>query len=186
MKIVQTDLPGLMVLEPKVFRDERGYFLESWQSRRFAEADLDVAFVQDNHSHSRRGVLRGLHYQIRHPQLQMVYVSSGVIFDVAVDLRRRSPTFGRWYGVTLSADEPRQLLMPGGFAHGFCVLSDGADVHYKVSRFYDPHDEGGVLWNDPAIGIQWPLADPVVSSRDAAYPCLGNIAPERLPATEGL
>lgn len=181
MRVIETELNGVLVIEPRRFGDERGFFLESFQSLRYREAGILDEFVQDNHSRSMRGVLRGLHFTIKHPQAQIVTVMRGRIFDVAVDLRPDSATFGRWYGVELTDEGPRQLYMTPGFGHGFCVLSDFADLHYKVSRPYDHADEGGVLWNDPDIGIRWPIATPVVSLRDGSYPVLRELDRERLP-----
>jgi dTDP-4-dehydrorhamnose 3,5-epimerase len=181
MHIEQTGLAGLLLIEPGCFRDERGFFLETFQMPRYRAAGIDDGFVQDNHSRSAKDVLRGLHFQIRHPQAQIVTVMRGRIFDVAVDLRPDSATFGRWYGVELNDEGPRQLYMAPGFGHGFCVLSDFADLHYKVSRIYDHTDEGGIVWNDPDIGIRWPIATPVVSKRDISYPTLRALDRERLP-----
>jgi len=167
MKVHQTPLPGVLVIEPCVYEDERGFFLETYQQRRFAEARIDVTFVQDNWSRSTRGTLRGLHYQIAHPQAKLVQVVSGSVFDVAVDLRRDSPTFGRWYGTTLSAENHRQLLIPVGFAHGFLTTSDSADFQYKCSEIYHRQSERTLLWNDPEIGIEWPLeGEPLLSEKD--------------------
>lgn len=174
-------LAGVLVIEPRCFRDERGFFLESFHQERYREAGITDRFVQDNHSCSTRGVLRGLHFTVKKPQAQIVTVMRGRIFDVAVDLRRGSPTFSKWFGAELSDEGPRQLYMAAGFAHGFCVLSEMADLHYKVSQYYDPADEGGLLWNDPDIGINWPVAAPLVSSRDAAYPSLHKLNRDRLP-----
>lgn len=174
-------MAGLLLIEPRCFRDERGFFLESFQCDRYQAAGIVDSFVQDNHSRSVKGVLRGLHFQVRWPQAQIVTVMHGSIFDVAVDLRPGSPTFGRWFGAQLSEDGPRQMYMAPGFAHGFCVMSDVADVHYKVSRNYDHADEGGILWNDPDIGINWPVDAPNVAKRDAAFPKLRELKPERLP-----
>ena len=174
MKAIQTAIEGVLVLEPKVFGDARGFFMESYNRRAFAEATgQDVDFVQDNHSRSRKGVLRGLHYQIQQPQGKLVRVTSGVVFDVAVDIRRSSPTFGRWVGVELSADNHRQLWVPAGMAHGFVVLSETADFLYKTTDYYAPEHERSVAWNDPAIGIEWPLAAagidvPLLSDKDRA------------------
>lgn len=181
MKVEETPLPGLLLIEPRCFRDERGFFLESFRRERYQAAGITDDFVQDNHSRSVRGVLRGLHFQIRRPQAQIVTVIHGRIFDVAVDLRRGSATFGRWFGIELSEDGPRQIYMTPGLAHGFCVLSDVADIHYKVSRNYDHADEGGVLWSDPDIGIRWPVTDPMLSVRDASYPRLRDMTAESLP-----
>lgn len=181
MKVEPTPLKGLLIVKPPVFSDERGFFLETYQRTRYAEAGMADEFVQDNHSRSRRQVLRGLHFQVRRPQAQIVTLMSGRVFDVAVDLRRRSPTFGKWFGIELAEDGVRQLYMAPGFAHGFCVLSETADLHYKVSRPYDPSDEGGVLWNDPDIGIEWPVAAPLLSARDAGYPRLRDLSEKQLP-----
>ena len=172
------------MLEPRCFRDERGFFLESFQQARYREAGIADAFVQDNLSRSSKGVLRGLHFQVRRPQAQIVTVVRGRIFDAVVDLRRNSATFGRWFGTELSDDGPRQIYMAPGFAHGFCVLSDIADLHYKVSSLYDAEDESGICWNDPGIAIAWPIASPTVSKRDSAYPKLQDVAAARLPHVE--
>jgi dTDP-4-dehydrorhamnose 3,5-epimerase len=170
MNVRATAIPDVLVVEPKVFRDERGFFLESWHVARYAAAGLPDAFVQDNHSHSRRGVLRGLHYQAGQPQGKLVRVVSGEVFDVAVDLRRSSPTFGRWVGERLSAESHRQLWIPPGFAHGFYVVSDSADLLYKCTGYYAPEREHTLRWDDPSIAIEWPLAGtaPTLSPRDAA------------------
>jgi dTDP-4-dehydrorhamnose 3,5-epimerase len=185
MRVERTQLPGLLLIEPKCFRDERGFFLESFQATRYRAAGIRAEFVQDNHSRSVRGVLRGLHFQVRHPQAQIVTVMRGRIFDVALDLRASSATFGHWFGTELSDEGPRQLYMEPGFAHGFCVLSDIADVHYKVSRIYDHTDEGGLFWNDPEVGIRWPLQAPVISRRDASYPRLCELDAAQLPQLNG-
>lgn len=171
MNRIETGLPGVLLLEPEVFADARGLFLESWNARAFQQATgLTTGFVQDNHSRSRRGVLRGLHYQLGVPQGKLVRVARGEIFDVAVDLRRESPSAGRWTGVRLSGDNHRQLWVPPGFAHGFLVLSEQADVLYKTTAYYDPALERTLAWDDPGVGIEWPLdgANPVLSARDAA------------------
>jgi dTDP-4-dehydrorhamnose 3,5-epimerase len=181
IKIEKTPLEGLLLIEPRCFRDERGFFIESFQYARYKAAGIVDSFVQDNQSRSVKDVLRGLHFQIRRPQAQIVTVMQGSIVDVAVDLRPNSSTFGRWFGAKLSEDGPRQMYMTSGFAHGFCVLSDVADVHYKVSRNYDHADEGGVLWNDPDIGINWPVDVPHLSARDSAYPMLHELGREHLP-----
>lgn len=181
MKIVETSMAGLLVIEPACYRDARGFFLESFQEARYRAAGIAEDFPQDNHSRSARHVLRGLHFQVKRPQAQIVTVVRGRIFDVAVDLRRGSPTFARWFGVELSDEGPRQIYMAPGFAHGFCVLSDMADLHYKVSRQYDAEDEGGLLWSDPDVGVSWPIKRPVLSARDAAYPPLRDLTPDRLP-----
>ena len=152
-------IQGLMIIEPKVHGDERGYFMESYNYRDFAEAGIDCIFVQDNQSSSKKGVLRGLHYQIEHPQAKLVRVIRGEVFDVAVDLREGSATFGKWFGVRLSEENKKQFFVPAGFAHGYLVLSDYAEFCYKVTDFYHPGDEGGLLWNDPEIGIEWPVPE---------------------------
>src|SRR5689334_22479834 len=181
MDVMQTELPGLLLIEPRTFRDDRGFFLESFQAERYRDKGIAQVFVQDNHSRSRQGVLRGLHFQIKRPQAQIVTVIRGRIFDAAVDLRLGSATFGRWYGVELSDEGPRQLYMAPGFAHGFCVLSEFADLHYKVTRLYDHADEGGLIWNDGDVGIRWPIEQPIVSGRDSAYPSLRQLDRNQLP-----
>ena len=170
MKVITTPLDGLLVLEPRVFGDERGFFYESYNARQFADATgVAPAFVQDNHSRSRQGVLRGLHYQIQQPQGKLVRVSAGAVFDVAVDIRKDSPTFGQWYGVELSAQNMRQMWIPAGFAHGFVVTSEHAEFLYKTTDYWAPEHERAILWNDPAIGIDWPLAlTPTLSPKDQA------------------
>jgi dTDP-4-dehydrorhamnose 3,5-epimerase len=168
MQFLSTDLPGVLVIEPRVFEDARGFFMETYHATRFAEGGIDVTFVQDNHSQSRRGVLRGMHYQIRHPQGKLVRVVRGEIHDVAVDLRRGSPTFGRWYATRLSETNRRQMYIPPGLAHGFCVVSDMAEVLYKTTEVYRPEDERTLQWNDPALAIEWPVTDPIVSDKDRA------------------
>ncbi len=170
MKATRTSIPDVLIFEPQVFGDERGFLLESWNARRFCDAvGFDISFVQDNHSRSRRGVLRGLHYQIMQPQGKLVRVATGRVFDAAVDLRKSSPTFGRWAGAELSGDNHRQLWIPAGFAHGFLVLSDSADFLYKTTDYYAPQHERSVLWNDPAIGIDWPTdGEPTLSAKDKA------------------
>jgi len=168
MKATPTSIPDVLLIEPKVFGDARGFFFESFNARAFRDATgLDEIFVQDNHSRSARGVLRGLHYQIRQPQGKLVRVVRGAVFDVAVDLRRASPSFGRWAGVELSEDNHRQLWIPPGFAHGFIVLSESADFLYKTTDYYAPEHERCLAWNDPAVGIEWPLdAPPLLSGKD--------------------
>ena len=168
MQVTATDLPEVMIIEPKVFGDARGFFLESFNAKAFAEATgVDLPFVQDNHSRSAQGVLRGLHYQIKQAQGKLVRVVRGSVFDVAVDVRRSSPNFGRWVGVELTEDNNRQLWVPPGFAHGFLVLSASADFLYKTTDYYAPEHERSVLWNDPAIGIDWPLlGEPLLSGKD--------------------
>jgi dTDP-4-dehydrorhamnose 3,5-epimerase len=182
MRVNETGLAGLLLIEPQSFRDERGFFLESFRRQRYRDVGITENFEQDNHSRSMRGVLRGLHFTVKHPQAQIVTIMRGRVFDVAVDLRLKSPTFGRWFGAELSDEGPvRQIYMAPGFAHGFCVLTDVADLHYKCSRTYDYRDEGGLLWNDPKVAICWPIESPIVSSRDAAYPTLQELDAGRLP-----
>jgi dTDP-4-dehydrorhamnose 3,5-epimerase len=180
MRFVETSLPGVVLVEPDVHKDSRGFFLETWHDRKYAEAGIAGPFVQDNHSRSAQGTLRGLHTQIRRPQGKLVRAVSGEMLDVAVDVRRGSPCFGRWVGFVLSGENFRQLFIPPGFAHGFCVLSERVDVEYKCTDFYDGQDELTIAWNDPQIGIDWPIAQPLLSARDAAAPPLSAIA-ERLP-----
>ncbi len=174
--VTPTSLPGVLILQPKVFGDARGFFFESFNQRDFANATgLDVQFVQDNHSRSAKGVLRGLHYQIEHPQGKLVRVTQGEVFDVAVDMRRGSATFGQWEGVLLSAENQRQLWIPPGFAHGFVVTSDSAEFLYKTTDYWYPEFERGVLWSDPRIGVQWPIqGQPLLASKDAAAPLLAH------------
>lgn len=182
MRVNKTGLPGLLLIEPQSFRDERGFFLETFQRERYCEAGIADNFVQDNYSRSARGVLRGLHFTVERPQAQIVTIMRGRIFDVAVDLRHTSPTFGQWFGAELSDEGPaRQIYMAPGFAHGFCVLTDIADLHYKCSYTYDHTDEGGLLWNDPQVAISWPVKNPIVSPRDAAYPRLRELDTAKLP-----
>jgi dTDP-4-dehydrorhamnose 3,5-epimerase len=175
MNIIPTSLEGLLIIEPDVFGDTRGYFLETYHQRRYQSAGLDTTFVQDNLSFSKKGTLRGLHFQITHPQAKLVQAITGKIFDVAVDIRPESPTFGKWSGAMLSEENKRQLFIPGGFAHGFCVLSEIAHVFYKCSDYYSPEDEGGILWSDPAIAIDWPVKDPMLSDKDQQYSCLKDL-----------
>jgi len=180
MNISPTRIPEVLLIEPDVFGDQRGFFLESWHQQKYAAQGFDVDFVQDNHSRSTHGVLRGLHYQLQQPQGKLVRVVTGAVFDVAVDIRRGSPTFGQWVGAELSADNHHQLYIPPGFAHGFCVLSETADFLYKCTTFYAPQDEHGILWNDPAIGIEWPGRDFMVSEKDAANSRLDDMS-DQLP-----
>lgn len=175
MRVLPTDLPGVLVIEPAVHRDQRGFFLETYHEARYDEAGIPGPFVQDNHSRSMRGVLRGLHGQGRQPQGKLVRVLLGEIFDVAVDIRAGSPTFGRWTGVALDAQSFRQIWIPPGFLHGFCVLSEWAEIEYKCTAPYDRDDEIGVVWNDPDIGIAWPIEKPAISPKDAALPRLAAL-----------
>ena len=179
MKVVETRLPGVLVIEPAVHIDHRGFFLETFHAKRYREdAGIDVAFVQDNQSRSARGVLRGLHAQRNHPQGKLVRVSRGKVFDVAVDIDPDSTRFGQWAGVTLSCKDHRQMWIPPGFAHGFLVLSEVADVEYKCTDYYRPEDEFGVIWSDPEIAIDWPSHAPIVSDKDAALPRLSSLRPD--------
>jgi dTDP-4-dehydrorhamnose 3,5-epimerase len=172
MKICRTELPGVLMLEPRLFNDERGFLYEAFNAERFsmhAAEGLPTSFVQENHSRSAAGVLRGLHYQLHRPQGKLVTCLHGSIFDVAVDIRVGSPTFGKWTGIVLDGSTPRYLWVPPGFAHGFCVLSPLADVLYKCTDVYVADDERGVLWSDPTIGVRWPITDPITSLKDRAY-----------------
>jgi dTDP-4-dehydrorhamnose 3,5-epimerase len=173
VNVIETDLPGVLLLEPRVFGDARGFFLESWNRKTFADLGLDLDFVQDNHSRSARGVLRGIHYQLQQPQGKLVRVVSGAVFDVAVDLRRSSPHFGQWTGHELSAENQRMLWVPPGFGHGFLVLSETADFLYKSTALYAPEWDRGVRWDDPDIGVEWPMAvAPQLSGKDQVLPLL--------------
>ena len=169
MKVRETPLPGVLVLEPKVFRDDRGFFTETYSTRALAGKGIPLLFVQDNHSRSSRDVMRGLHYQLERPQGKLVHVARGRIFDVAVDIRIGSPTFARWFGIELNDENLLSLWVPPGFAHGFCVLSEFADVIYKCSALYESSDDRGVKWDDPRIGIDWPVKNPIVSEKDSRY-----------------
>jgi dTDP-4-dehydrorhamnose 3,5-epimerase len=181
---VSTDLPGVVLVEADVFDDARGWFVEVYHQPKFAAAGLSAGFVQDNHSHSVRGTLRGMHFQHPHGQVKLVRVVQGEVFDAVVDVRRGSPTFGRATWVVLSGHNRRQLWVPAGFAHGFCVLSETADFVYKCSDVYSPGDERGVRWDDPALGIPWPVAAPIVSDRDGRLPLLSDVD-AALPPYEG-
>ena len=182
MKIIETRLPGVVIVESKTFRDDRGYFLETWHQARYQAAGLPATFVQDNLSYSAPGVLRGLHFQEPSAQGKLVSVLQGRAYDVAVDIRLGSPTFGQWVGVILEGGECRQLYIPEGFAHGFVVVGDvPALFSYKCTAFYDPNSEGSVVWNDSDLGIDWPVREPILAAKDKAAPRLGAIAPDRLP-----
>ncbi len=183
MKVTELELPGLLLIEPKRFGDERGWFSETWQGPRYREAGIEEVFVQDNLARSAKGVLRGLHAQYPHPQGKLVQVLEGNVFDVAVDLRRGSPTFGRWYGVELTGERPMQFYVPPGFGHGYCVLSDTALFGYKCTDLYHPEAEVGVRWDDPAIGIEWPLdGEPLLSDKDRDAPLLKDVPSSKLVA----
>lgn len=181
MKITPTDLPDVLLVEPDVHRDDRGFFLETWHAQKYAQAGLDADFVQDNHSRSQRGTLRGLHVQRAKPQGKLVRASFGEIFDVAIDIRHGSPTFGRYVGVLLSAENFRQLWIPKGFAHGFCVISEIAELQYKCTDVYDPTSELTIAWNDPTIGIEWPIDDPLLSDKDRVGQTLADCPTQDLP-----
>lgn len=186
MRITRTELEGVLIIEPKVHEDARGFFVESFRANRYADAGIEGTFVQDNHSRSSRGVLRGLHFQLEHPQGKLVSVISGAIFDVAVDIRRGSPTFGQWTGTRLDDQRHGQLYVPPGFAHGYCVLSDTADFVYKCTDYYHGEDDRGIAWNDPDLGIDWPIDDPVLSERDQQHRRLCDMKPEELPRYEAI
>ncbi|MDY0260709.1 dTDP-4-dehydrorhamnose 3,5-epimerase [Desulfovibrio sp.] len=170
MEVVKTPLGGVLLIKPKVWGDARGYFVETWQQERYAAAGIDLPFVQDNHSRSAYGILRGLHFQKTRPQGKLVHVSSGSVFDVAVDIRAGSPSFGQWYGVELTQDNQWQLWVPPGLAHGFVVTSEYAHFHYKCTEYYCPQDEGAIRWNDPDLGVVWPVECPVLSQKDTVAP----------------
>jgi dTDP-4-dehydrorhamnose 3,5-epimerase len=181
MQVSPTNLPEVLLIRPRLYHDQRGHFLEIYQRERYAGSGIGHEFVQDNVSFSRKGVLRGLHYQLGHPQDKLVVVLQGRILDVAVDIRRDSPTFGRWISAELSSEDYTQIYIPRGFAHGFCVLSESATVLYKCTDYYAPSDERGILWNCPTIGIRWPISGPIVSDKDLALPPLGAIPATDLP-----
>ncbi|MEM7018915.1 MAG: dTDP-4-dehydrorhamnose 3,5-epimerase [Pseudomonadota bacterium] len=180
MKVTQTDIPGVVIIDPDVHGDARGFFLETFQIRRYREeAGIQEGFVQDNQSRSRHGVLRGLHFQRTYPQGKLVHVTQGEVFDVAVDIRPESPAFGRWAGVRLSEENHRQFYVPPGCAHAFVVLSETADFQYKCTDFYHPEDEGSLIWNDPDVGIEWPIDNPQLSDKDAHAPTLRELFPDK-------
>ena len=172
MEVHATALPGVLIIEPRVFRDGRGFFVETYHERRYMEAGIALPFVQDNHSRSRAHTLRGLHFQRQRPQGKLVRVIEGEVIDVAADVNPASPTYGQWVSVSLSDENFRQIYVPPGYAHGFCVVSEIAQVEYKCTDFYDPADEGGVMWNDPVLGIEWPTTTPLLSERDQRHPPL--------------
>jgi len=181
MKIIATALSGVLIIEPSVFSDERGYFLELFQAERYEAEGIPAHFVQDNFSHSRQHVIRGLHYQIEHPQGKLVYVASGRVLDVIVDIRADSPTFGQSISIELDDQLHRQVYIPAGCAHGFCVLSSQADFIYKCTDYYHPPSDRGIRWNDPDLAIDWPVDSPILSAKDANLPLLKNIPLEQLP-----
>jgi dTDP-4-dehydrorhamnose 3,5-epimerase len=186
VKRIETNLPGVCIIEPDVHGDDRGFFMESYNARDFEELGINCMFVQDNHSRSQRGVIRGLHYQLAQPQAKLVRVMFGEVYDVAVDVRRGSETFGQWAAVTLSAENKQMLFVPEGFAHGFCVISEFAEFAYKCSDFYAPAAERGIIWNDPELAIGWPLGDaaPILSPKDAAYGLLSAMSESDLPVCQ--
>lgn len=180
MNVIQTVLEGVVIIEPKVFGDHRGFFMETFSAERYRElAGIELSFVQDNHSRSNKGVLRGLHFQKTKPQGKLVSVTRGAVYDVAVDINPESPTFGKYVGVELNDKNHRQLYIPPGYAHGFCVLSDVVDFTYKCTDYYQPEDEGGLAWDCPYIAIDWPIADPQLSEKDKAYPGLQELVAQR-------
>ena len=181
MEVIEAALKDVLIIEPRISEDPRGFFVETYQKARYRDAGIDVGFVQDNVSFSFKNALRGLHFQHPHGQAKLVQVLQGEVFDVAVDIRQGSPSFGKWCASRLSSDNKRQMFIPGGFAHGFCVLSDTALFHYKCSDYYAPACENGVLWCDPDIGIDWPVTAPILSKKDESYRCLADISPDRLP-----
>ncbi|MCD6519118.1 MAG: dTDP-4-dehydrorhamnose 3,5-epimerase [Anaerolineae bacterium] len=184
MQVIETKLPGVLIIEPRVFEDRRGFFYESYNYREYAQRGIRDVFVQDNHSRSVKGVLRGLHYQAPPGQAKLVRVVVGEVFDVVVDIRWGSPTYGQWLGVWLSAENRRQLYIPVGFAHGFCVTSEVAEFLYKVSNYYSPPDERGIAWDDPDLGIEWPITEPILSDRDQHHPRLKDAPREFFYAEE--
>jgi dTDP-4-dehydrorhamnose 3,5-epimerase len=181
MKILRTDLEGVLIVDPMVFSDDRGFFMETYHKTKYRELGIPVEFVQDNLSFSRNGILRGLHYQYPHGQAKLVQVLEGHAYDVTVDVRRGSKNFGQWVGVHLSDENKRQVYIPEGFAHGFCVLSETVLFSYKCSDLYTPECERGVLWSDPDLGIEWPVKEPILSQKDSKYPRLRDIEVDRLP-----
>ena len=181
MIIEETNLPGVLILEPKVFLDDRGYFLETWNSTRYEQVGITGPFVQDNISFSKKGILRGLHFQYPQSQGKLIQVLSGEVLDVIVDIRPDSPTYSQWIGEILSESNHRQIYVPPGFAHGYCVTSETALFSYKCTDFYNPATEHGIIWNDPDIGIEWPIEQPELSPKDAVYPRLKDLRPENLP-----
>ena len=185
MKVIATGLPGVMIIEPKVFGDARGFFMESWNQARYEEHGLPAVFVQDNISFSQKGVLRGLHFQNPNAQGKLVYVLQGEVFDVVVDIRVGSPTFGEWASVSLSSENKRQFYIPEGFAHGFCVTSETALFAYKCTKVYQPQAEYGMGWQDPDLGIKWPIEKPLLSEKDLIYPRLKDIETRLLPLYHG-
>ena len=185
MKRIETTLPGVYLLEPRVFGDARGFFLESYNEAKFRDLGITSRFVQDNHSKSVRGTLRGLHYQLQQPQAKLCRVVAGEVLDIVVDIRRGSPHFGQWFGAVLSAENKLQIFVPAGFAHGFVVRSETAEFLYKCDDFYAPADERGIAWDDPNLGIAWDVENPLLSEKDEHNPCLAAVAPADLPQYAG-
>ena len=181
MKVSESRLKGVYLIKPRIFEDSRGFFYQIYNRDRYQGQGIEVEFVQDNYARSTRGVLRGMHYQIKRGQDKLVWVPEGEVFDVVVDLRKDSPTFGQWDGYTLSSKNKHQLFVPAGFAHGYCVISETADFMYKCSNLYFPEDEGGLIWNDPKVGIEWPIEDPILSEKDQNNPPLEKVV---LPNTD--
>ncbi|MCF8070279.1 MAG: dTDP-4-dehydrorhamnose 3,5-epimerase [Desulfobacterales bacterium] len=181
MKILPTTIDGPLIIEPDVYGDHRGYFMETYRQERLRPLGIDTSFIQDNLSFSVKNTLRGLHYQIKKPQAKLVQVVTGEVYDVAVDIRQNSPTFGQWVGALLSEENKRQFYVPEGFAHGFCVMSESAHFVYKCSNYYNPQDEGGIMWSDPDIGIEWPVKNPVISEKDLHNPCFKDLSENKLP-----
>ena len=181
MKVTETKIGGAYLIDLDIFSDERGFFLESYQHQRYVKYGLDVNFVQDNRSFSKKEVVRGLHYQVNHPIGHLIYVIHGSVFDVGVDLRVNSPSFGKYFSIVLTAEKNQQLFLPAGIAHGYCTLAEENEILYKCTEYYDPADEAGVLWNDPDIGIKWPISEPVIGKRDSNFPLLKEIKSSQLP-----
>jgi len=181
VRVSEMSLPGVLLVESDLFKDDRGFFMETYHQRKYSKKGIDRVFVQDNHSHSKRDILRGLHYQLRNAQAKLVYVVRGEIFDVVVDIRRGSPSFGQWAASLLSDENKHQIFVPEGFAHGFCVMSETADVMYKCTDFYDPEDEYGIFWADGVINIDWPIKSPNLSKKDSQNPSLKDVPKDLLP-----
>ena len=185
LRLIDTSIPDVLLIEPNVYNDSRGFFFETFHHRKYADVGINEMFVQDNYSHSKQGIVRGLHYQLLHPQGKLIFVISGEIFDVAVDIRRGSPTFGQWFGTILSAENKRQIYVPEGFAHGFCVLSESADIMYKCTDFYNAEDEYGIFWSDETIAINWSVKTPVLSDKDKRFQRLTETPVKDLPIYGG-
>jgi dTDP-4-dehydrorhamnose 3,5-epimerase len=186
MNIKEVKIQGILIIEPDVFKDERGFFLETWNKERYEKIGIQYSFVQDNISFSKKGILRGLHFQYPQPQGKLIQVLSGQVIDIAVDIRIGSPTYGQWHSEILSNVNLRQMYAPPGFAHGYCVMSESAIFSYKCTDFYNPNTERGIIWNDPDLNINWPIEEPVLSPKDAKYPMLKDLPPDKLPRFEGL